>query len=107
LWFSAPISSAPVVDPCPTRRSSDLAVDGPAGRRTTAAPAAWAGSQDGVGPGRRLASCRRHPLDSEGADGDTSPGTPLGRPLICEIGRAHVNSSHVKTSYAVFCLKKK
>src|SRR5690606_40344918 len=27
--------------------------------------------------------------------------------LPSEIGRAHVNSSHVKISYAVFCLKKK
>src|SRR5689334_24650485 len=28
-------------------------------------------------------------------------------PISFEIGRAHVNSSHSSTSYAVFCLKKK
>src|SRR5690606_25337582 len=28
-------------------------------------------------------------------------------PASIEIGRAHLNSSHVKISYAVFCLKKK
>src|SRR5690606_41539888 len=38
------------------------------------------------------------------------PAARFARPAVDpfdEIGRAHVNSSHVKISYAVFCLKKK
>src|SRR5207302_11509469 len=35
-------------------------------------------------------------------------GLPVkARPAARQIGRAHVCSSHVKISYAVFCLKKK
>src|SRR5699024_12421361 len=31
----------------------------------------------------------------------------IGKEIFVEIGRAHVCSSHVSISYAVFCLKKK
>src|SRR5947207_12074472 len=37
--------------------------------------------------------------------GDRAEGVTRG--TIHEIGRAHLNSSHTVTSYAVFCLKKK
>src|SRR5690554_7192422 len=39
--------------------------------------------------------------------GRTYPVDTWYRPLVAKIGRAHVNSSHVRISYAVFCLKKK
>src|SRR5690606_41117444 len=41
-----------------------------------------------------------------GIAGLNANGNPL-HPNAAKIGRAHVNSSHVKISYAVCCLKKK
>src|SRR5690606_41386430 len=70
----------------PTRRSSDL--PRPAARRARSGPAR-AGSPDGAVPARH--SGRAPPRSSHGPDRKST----------------RLNSSHVKISYAVFCLKKK
>src|SRR5690606_39912506 len=92
---------APRVPPpsSPTRRSSDLraAAAGPAGaglRQADARGVSRAAPMDGGVDGRRLAAIRRALLRHYDRHRRDRKSTRL-------------NSSHVKISYAVFCLKKK
>src|SRR5690606_40174413 len=60
---------------------------------------------------RRSQACRRHPLHGrEPLDRravDRGHGSVLDRTALRDRKSTRLNSSHVKTSYAVFCLKKK
>src|SRR5690606_40696158 len=91
----------------PTRRSSDLPLDeGTGGTRDSGCDAGHAGSQ-------RVA--RLHPLGGPrwrhgGSAAVRARGTRLATPaggLGGDRKSTRLNSSHVKISYAVFCLKKK
>src|SRR5690606_39458668 len=90
----------------PTRRSSDLvrmrrAPLQPMGRRGGAA-ARRAGSA-----GRGLAANRQR-AGGPGPRGRRDPSTGPHDPVLLEDRKStRLNSSHVKISYAVFCLKKK
>src|SRR5690606_41757998 len=78
----------------PTRRSSDLADRRPGSRRFAGTPRLGAGGRGGGLPldrGRRHVRCRSGPAAEPARDRKST----------------RLNSSHVKTSYAVFCLKKK
>src|SRR5207302_9703684 len=68
----------------PTRRSSDLT------------PGGWA----------RLEACRRAGWDRQQRGVEAAPRGPQTLPHQ-DRKSTRLNSSHVKTSYAVFCLKKK
>src|SRR5690606_41397987 len=84
--------------PFPTRRSSDLRARGSRRSRTRAAR------------GERRRSCRGpvgEPRSSrtEATDAERATAMPGARGIDRKSTR--LNSSHVKISYAVFCLKKK
>src|SRR5690606_41861029 len=78
----------------PTRRSSDLLVRSrPGGGRARAADGGQGSGHRGVRPGRAHAADR-------GGDRGADQGNQDRK-------STRLNSSHVKISYAVFCLKKK
>src|SRR5690606_42021451 len=82
LWFLAPL----LLDSFPTRRSSDLSTP-PTSKVSSAG------------------STARQPVRTSMPSSSIAWRTSA---YSEQIGRAHVlNSSHVKTSYAVFCSKKK
>src|SRR5207249_7275153 len=90
----------------PTRRSSDLGTDLGRNRRPRSAPAAAL-----RGDRRRTAARPRRPCTAA-ADGDTRSGhlpqvARRGEDLQPDRKSTRLNSSHVSSSYAVFCLKKK
>src|SRR5690606_41470051 len=100
IVLSSPPTSPhpPHLPPSPTRRSSDLA-----GRRGTAAQQRLRRGQDGCpaaeqlqqhGVATLLARVRIGAVEQQPLDAGDRKSTRL-------------NSSHVKISYAVFCLKKK
>src|SRR5207253_7935149 len=101
-----PLPSPPPLPPFPTRRSSDLPAVHAARIQSDRAPVDF-----------RLALRSMSVDDRSIAVPDFGPeaiAVPLlparhdaPRVAVFEIGRAHVNSSHVAISYAVFCLKKK
>src|SRR5690606_41467226 len=75
----------------PTRRSSDLIHRGPVPPRSATAA------------GRPAGSCLRR----RGPVGRRGPADASGRTASLDRKSTRLNSSHVKISYAVFCLKKK
>src|SRR5690606_41324404 len=86
----------------PTRRSSDLTAEGKPGRGDAAARALARGVR------RRRRAARpdvrlRYVADRRRADGRRRGARPAPR----DRKSTRLNSSHVKISYAVFCLKKK
>src|SRR5207302_6305367 len=86
----------------PTRRSSDLWV-----MRADPAIVFWEGETRRLGDGLTLIRCGGHFAGGtvlhwgDGADGRGVPAAAEDRKST------RLNSSHVKISYAVFCLKKK
>src|SRR5690606_41560216 len=89
----------------PTRRSSDLEKQMASGPRRPCGAArrsCVAGAQVGH---RRAVSGIHHPQDGEGC-GDPGTAEQIAAPAI-DRKSTRLNSSHVKISYAVFCLKKK
>src|SRR5690606_41847250 len=100
FFFMSCLCAHRALPPFPTRRSSDLATPvavGATGRR--------GGLPLGLHlleqlPARRL-------LDEPAADGHKRPEQQPGRPADLDRKSTRLNSSHVKISYAVFCLKKK
>src|SRR5690606_41185755 len=86
----------------PTRRSSDLLVPAPALRLCAVLPAlgGLGEGEDGVDLLGRGA-VRDHPAHHGGPD-HRVPGA-----RVLDRKSTRLNSSHVKISYAVFCLKKK
>src|SRR5207302_4648252 len=88
----------------PTRRSSDLPHDG-----EDHEGAEHEGEDDAVpGPHREDEGAPRERLLRHGADRRRTPDRPHGEaPLPEDRKSTRLNSSHVKISYAVFCLKKK
>src|SRR5690606_41488352 len=94
---SPPTAVPPDPPSFPTRRSSDL-------------PAL--GSQGLQGAGRRRAHAPRRGADPErrrraGAEADEPQLPGADRDPVRDRKSTRLNSSHVKISYAVFCLKKK
>src|SRR5690606_42164507 len=96
LLFSDCYGDHLVLHSSPTRRSSDLsalepesAPDRPSVPARPAAPAS---------PPRRLAAIASPP---------SAPSPPLPPAPSADRKSTRLNSSHVKISYAVFCLKKK
>src|SRR5690606_42005447 len=91
----------------PTRRSSDLERGGgrPLRRSLGEARAEWSRPAHGA----KGASGANRPGAALGADGSRAARRPIGRGDLAGLDRksTRLNSSHVKISYAVFCLKKK
>src|SRR5690606_41869609 len=83
----------------PTRRSSDLG-GGPAQRGT---------ARDGAGQRAGVDGAAAVPQAAAGIHGAVSAGAPAagGQQSPGDRKSTRLNSSHVKISYAVFCLKKK
>src|SRR5690606_41752221 len=87
----------------PTRRSSDL----PAGRRRFVQAAAILGS-DRLGKAQRVATRVASPARSRSRNPSKQGRVDvIRRSEIGDRKSTRLNSSHVKISYAVFCLKKK
>src|SRR5690606_41807157 len=102
-WYGAPRE----LHPFPTRRSSDLSAragtrDGV--DRTQNSPVIR--DERGTGPRAATKSVRRSCIG--GQRGDTRGRRARFRDTAARIDRksTRLNSSHVKISYAVFCLKK-
>src|SRR3989442_3244091 len=55
----------------------------------------------------RLAACARFLIDNQCVNGQWSYGTDVPAPTARDRKSTRLNSSHVRISYAVFCLKKK
>src|SRR5690606_39320291 len=103
---SSPLSEFPApraLHSFPTRRSSDL-VD-----RLSLGPDAQA-RDPGLGSrpdgGRLSGYCRRY-MSQQGASATSARPCSDGAKCSADRKSTRLNSSHVKISYAVFCLKKK
>src|SRR5690606_40609062 len=97
-------SPPPSVPPFPTRRSSDLVVFWSADLQTypqSARPHERARRRHSDAQPDQNLSRLLGPAEGEGAQG-SRPGGPAR-----DRKSTRLNSSHVKSSYAVFCLKKK
>src|SRR5690606_41306113 len=91
---------------CPTRRSSDLVRVGAARGEVEATPPRDAHVREAIAapralPGRDGAAPRAHAAAAAVARAGAGPRDTPDRKST------RLNSSHVKISYAVFCLKKK
>src|SRR5690606_41291565 len=92
-----------LLHPFPTRRSSDL-------MRTFCAGSVRNRARNCVRnkSGRhKLVRTPRSPSAGFGSFGSARYGTGLSPPISRDRKSTRLNSSHVKISYAVFCLKKK
>src|SRR5690606_41248068 len=90
-----PSSAPPHLHSFPTRRSSDLADQGK--QRGHVGPRRAPGKREAQRQEQRLALASGGVLERSGR----------GVPGILDRKSTRLNSSHVKISYAVFCLKKK
>src|SRR5690606_39838305 len=90
LLFSSCRAHPPDPHSFPTRRSSDLDQ-----------------AEVAVGPPRRLAGVELLPAEMEDRVGILARDFPIGDDMRVRSEETRLNSSHVKISYAVFCLKKK
>src|SRR5690606_40989814 len=87
----------------PARRSSDLA---PASRRLLVEPVHQRADPVRAPDRHRALVPPGHPADARGALGQFAPG-PAYPAERADRKSTRLNSSHVKSSYAVFCLNKK
>src|SRR5690606_41442479 len=99
LFLSSPHAALPDRHSFPTRRSSDLL--GGVTRRVTSPPLDRLGRRDALAPLAWPAALRRREVEAFRAQPRALHGQTPDRKST------RLNSSHVKISYAVFCLKKK
>src|SRR5690606_41402953 len=97
----------PDLRPSPTRRSSDLpAASGGAVRPRPGGGAAGGGDDRCPRPRRPVRHLRSDVPGGGGGRGDGRPAAPGEGRGRRDRKSTRLNSSHVKISYAVFCLKK-
>src|SRR5690606_41989225 len=93
--------------PRPTRRSSDLGDFGTVAYNTEEDKHIFLFPGDisqGITPGFQVRLSAGDGVEGSGSAFSMSSLDPSSELESVQIGRAHVNSSHVKISYAVFCL---
>src|SRR5690606_41173362 len=93
--------------PFPTRRSSDLQIDRNPARPQLPGQTLGEGLQRRLGSGIDRQAAERDTFPDIAVDGDDAAavGEVAQRRLCGDRKSTRMNSSHVKISYAVFCLK--
>src|SRR5690606_41590700 len=103
MWVSATKAALRTPQSVPSRRASDLQTGGHLGVRADVGGhgGGHPAGGDGVHPDPRLGVAHRH---GPGERDDAALAGGIGVGVVGDLKSTRLNSSHVKHSYAVFCM---